>query len=46
MTEEVVAEWVREVWDRRPDALIKEGRVLASDTFKGHLTEESKNSNF
>ena len=41
MTEEVVAELLREVWDRRPDVLLKEG-LLASDMFKGPVTEESK----
>jgi hypothetical protein len=41
MTEEVIAELMREVWDRRPDVLVKEG-WLASDMFKGPVTEEGE----
>lgn len=45
MTEDVIAELLREVWFRRPDAVLKEG-MLALEMFKGPLTEESKNLNF
>lgn len=41
MIEKVFAELLREVWDRRSGVLLEEG-LLASDMFKGPVTEESK----
>jgi hypothetical protein len=42
MTEELVVEWLTEVWDRRPGALVKKSGRLILDTFK-HLIRGSKN---
>jgi hypothetical protein len=43
MMEEIMVEWLREVWHRRPSALLtKKKGMLVLDAFKGHLTEEVK----
>jgi hypothetical protein len=42
MTEELMVEWLREVWHRRPGALLKKRGMLVLDAFKGRLTEKVK----
>jgi hypothetical protein len=42
MTEELMVEWLKEVWQRRPGALLKKTGMLVLDSFKGHLTEKVK----
>ena len=39
MTEELIVEWLREVWDRRPDALLKKLEILVLDAFRAPLTK-------
>jgi hypothetical protein len=40
--QELMVEWLKEVWHRRPDALLKKRGMLVLDAFKGHLTENVK----
>jgi hypothetical protein len=40
--EELMVEWLREVWHVRLGALIKKRVMLVSDAFKGNLTEKVK----
>jgi hypothetical protein len=40
--EELMVEWLKEVWHRRPGALPKKRGMLVLDAFKGHLTEKVK----
>jgi hypothetical protein len=40
MTEELTFEWLREVWHRRPGALIQERGMLGLDAFRSHLTQK------
>jgi hypothetical protein len=42
MTEELMVEWLKEVWHRRPGAFLKKRGMLVLDAFKGHLTEKVK----
>jgi hypothetical protein len=35
-------EWLREVWHRRPEALLKKRGMMVLDAFRGHLTEKVK----
>jgi hypothetical protein len=42
MMEELMVEWLREVWHRRPGALPKNRGMLILDAFKGHLTDKVK----
>jgi hypothetical protein len=42
MTEELMVEWLKEVWHRRPGALPKKRGMLVLDAFKGHLIEKVK----
>jgi hypothetical protein len=42
MMEELMVEWMKEVWHRRPGALLKKRQMLALDNLKGHLTEKVK----
>jgi hypothetical protein len=42
MTEELMVEWLKEVWRRRPGALLKKRGMLILDAFMGHLTENVK----
>jgi hypothetical protein len=42
MTEELTVEWLKEVWHRRPGALLKKRGMLVLDAFRGHLTEKVK----
>jgi hypothetical protein len=41
-TEELMVEWLKEVWHTRPGALLNKRQMLILDAFKGHLTEEVK----
>jgi hypothetical protein len=42
MMEEPMVEWLKEVWHRRPGALLKKRGMLVLDAFKGHITEKVK----
>jgi hypothetical protein len=42
MTAELMVKWRRDVWDRRPGALLKKRRMLITDAFKGHLAQKDK----
>jgi hypothetical protein len=42
MTEELIVEWLKEVWHRRPGSLLRKREMLVLDAFKGHLTEKVK----
>lgn len=42
MTEELVLDWVKSVWCRRPGALLARRSMLVLDAFRGHLTEGVK----
>jgi hypothetical protein len=42
MMEELMVEWLKEVWHRRPGALLKKRGMLVLDAFRGHLTEKVK----
>jgi hypothetical protein len=39
MMEELMVEWLKEVWHRRPGALLKKRGMLVLDAFRGHLTD-------
>ena len=43
MTEELMLEWLKIVWGRRPRAFLNQPSVLVLDAFKGHLTDSVKN---
>jgi hypothetical protein len=42
MAEELMVIWLKEVWHRRPGALLKKRGMLVLDAFKCHLTEKVK----
>lgn len=42
MTQELVIDWLKTVWNRRPGALLKMKGMLALDAFRGHLTPQVK----
>jgi hypothetical protein len=42
MTEELMDKWLKEVWHRKPGALLKKRGMLDLDAFKGHLTDKVK----
>lgn len=42
MTNELMVDWVRTVWNRKPGALLKLRGMLVLDAFKGHLTPQVK----
>jgi hypothetical protein len=42
MTEELMLEWLKVVWSRRPGAFLNQLSMLVLDTFKGHLTDSVK----
>jgi hypothetical protein len=42
MTEDLMVEWLKEVWHKRPGALLKKRGMLVLDAFMGHLTEKVK----
>ena len=39
MTEELMFEWLKIVWGRRPRAFLNQPSVLVLDAFKVHLTD-------
>lgn len=43
MTSELMEDWVKVVWNRRPSALRKPPNMLVLDAFKGHTTDQIKN---
>jgi len=43
MTEELMLEWLKIVWDHRPRAFLNQPSMLVLDAFKGHLTDSVKN---
>jgi len=43
MTEELMLEWLKIVWGRRPRAFLNQPSMLVLDAFKGHLTDSMKN---
>jgi hypothetical protein len=40
--EEHMVKGLKEVWDRRLHAPLKNGRILVSDAYMGHITEKVK----
>lgn len=42
MDTELVVDWLKVVWGRRPGALSKKRNMLVLDAFRGHLTEQVK----
>jgi len=43
MTEEMMLEWLKIVWGRRPRAFLNQPSMFVLDAFKGHLTDSVKN---
>jgi len=43
MTEELMLEWLKIAWARRPRAFLNQPSMLVLDAFKGHLTDSVKN---
>ena len=43
MTEELMLEWLKTVWGRRPRAFLNQPSMLVLDAFKGHLYDSVKN---
>lgn len=44
MNSELMQDWLKVVWGRRPGALLKKRGMLVLDAFKGHLTPEVKST--
>jgi hypothetical protein len=42
MTNELMMDWVKVVWKRRPGTLLNKHGMLVLDSFKGHLTQQVK----
>jgi len=42
MTEELMLEWLKIVWGRRPTAFLNQPSMLVLNAFKGHLTDSMK----
>ena len=42
MTIDLMLDWLKVVWDRRPGTLLKKRDMLVLDSFKGHITTEVK----
>lgn len=42
MDEEGMKLWIRNVWEKRPGALLKKPSLLVLDSFRSHLTEPTK----
>jgi hypothetical protein len=42
MTNELMMDWVKVVWKRRPGTLLNKRGMLVLDSFKGHLTQQVK----
>ena len=43
MMEELILEWLKIVWGRRPRAFLNQPSMLVLDAFKGHLSDSMKN---
>lgn len=43
MTGEIMEDWAKSVWNKRPGALRNPRNMLVMDAFKGHLTDPLKN---
>ena len=43
ITEELMLEWLKIIWGRRPTASLNQPSMLVLDAFKGHLTDSVKN---
>jgi hypothetical protein len=39
MTEDLVDDWIKSVWFRRPGALLRQRSMLVLDSFRGQITE-------
>ena len=42
MTEQLMLEWLKQVWSRRPGAFLNQPSMLVLDAFKGHVTDSVK----
>lgn len=42
MTSELMEDWLTNIWQRRPGALINRRSMLVMDAFRGHLTDKVK----
>ncbi|KAJ4436451.1 hypothetical protein ANN_19084 [Periplaneta americana] len=42
MDAEMVRDWVRTVWNKRPGALLRKPSLLVWDSFRGHLGDDTK----
>ncbi|KAK3925711.1 Pogo transposable element with KRAB domain [Frankliniella fusca] len=42
MTEELMLDWLKNVWGRQPGALLQLESMLCLDAFRGHLTDPVK----
>ncbi|KAJ8896260.1 hypothetical protein PR048_001604 [Dryococelus australis] len=42
VTNELVMDWVKVVWNHRSDALLRQYGILVLDSFRGHLTRQIK----
>jgi hypothetical protein len=40
MTNELMMDWIKVVWKRRPGTLLNKRGMLVLDSFKGHLTQQ------
>jgi hypothetical protein len=40
MTNELMINWIKVVWNRRPRFLLNKHRMFVVNAFKGHLTQE------
>jgi hypothetical protein len=45
MTEELMMEWLKLVWSRRPGAFLNQPSMLVLDAFKGHVTYSPQDEN-
>jgi len=43
MMEDMILEWLKIVWGRRPRAFLNQPSMIVLDAFKGHLTDPVKN---
>jgi hypothetical protein len=42
MMKELMIKWLKEVWHKQPEALVKKRGMLVSDAFKDHLRVKLK----
>jgi hypothetical protein len=45
MAEKLMVKWLREIWDKRPGALLKKRGMLVLNSSKGHLTKKVRTAN-